>query len=147
MGKCETSRLVFCTFQFVIVIFCLLFTVGCSSQPSPQKTLSIFGVVTYYQTDTPARDIEVKLYTYHLNPLIEYLPPIGHILNTDITDEAGRYRLEVDVDLFNKLEKLNYQKLVVFVAQGISGFKIIDLSSGTKEVNLVNDAPAPASVK
>jgi hypothetical protein len=117
------------------------------NEASTKKTLNITGVVTDYQSNAPAKSIEVKLYTFHQNPVLEYLPPTGHILDTDITNEEGKFQLLVNADLFRKLEQLSYKKLVVFVAPGISGFKVIDLSNGTIGVDLVTGAPAPAGMK
>jgi len=147
MNKCQSKRSTLNWLVFILVICSLFLTFGCSTNPAPQKPLIITGVVTDYQNNAPARNIEVQLYTYHPNPLIEYLPPTGHIIDSVFTTEQGKYQLQVDADLFARLEKLGYDKLVVFVAQGISGFKVINLSDGTVEVNLITGAPAPAGTK
>jgi hypothetical protein len=123
----------------------LLGGIGCGTPPSPESSMTVTGVVTDYEGGVPASNIEVRLYTYHLNPVLEYLPPTGHAIGADISTEEGKYRIEVDADLFQKLKELHYNKLVVFVAPGIGGFKVIDFARGTTAVNLVSGAPAPSS--
>ena len=138
------------TLKLLLVILLGLFLVfifGCSIKSSLNTGLTITGVVTNYLDNTPAKSIEVKLYTYHPDPVLEYLPPTGHILNTAVTNEEGKYQLSIDTDLFQKLENQDYNKVVVFVAQGISGFKVIDLADETISVDLVIGAPAPSTTK
>jgi len=125
----------------------LLFMLECSAESSPKAGMEITGTVTDYQNNAPAKGIEVKLYTYHPNPVLEYLPPTGHIMGTDITNEEGRFKLNVGSDLLARLEKQGYNRVVVFVAPGISGFKVIDLADGAITVDLVTGAPAPAGMK
>ncbi len=135
------------TILAVLLGFSLLFMLGCSAESSPKAAMEITGTVTNYQNNAPAKGIEVKLYTYHANPVLEYLPPTGHIIGTDITNEEGRFKHKVGSELLVKLEKQGYNKVVVFVAPGISGFKVIDLADRAVEVNLVIGAPAPAGMK
>jgi len=121
---------------------------GYSCKSSPKAGMEINGSVIDYQTNAPAKGVEVKLYTYHMNPVLPYLPPTGHILNTDITGEGGKYKLEVSTDLMMKLEEQGYSRVVVYVAPGISGFKVVDLADGTvTTVDLAIGAPAPSAVK
>jgi len=147
MKKFEAKRVTFHRLLTIVLGLTLVFSFGCSTKPSPKTGMDIVGLVTEYQGGVPAKGIEVKLYTYHPNPLIEYLPPTGHVIDSDTTTEEGKYRLQVDTDLFRRLEELGYNKLVVFVAPGISGFKIIDLAEGIVEVDLITGAPAPAGTK
>jgi hypothetical protein len=130
----------------VLLGFSLISASACTGRSSTKAGIEINGTVTDYRNNVPAKDIEVKLYTYHPEPVLEYLPPTGHILNTDITDEDGKYKFEVDSDLLMKLEKQGYSKLVVYVAPGLSGFKVIDLVDGTRiVVDVVTGAPAPSA--
>jgi hypothetical protein len=106
--------------------------------------MTITGVVTHYESGAAVSGIEVKLYTYHPNPVLEYLPPTGHVIESDITTGQGNYQFEVNADLFQELIELDYSKLVVFVAPGGGGWKVIDLAEGTIEADLVTGAPAPS---
>jgi len=120
---------------------------GCKGEvvlPSPGGGMSITGTVTEHKSGAPASGIEVKLYTYHPNPVLGYLPPTGHVIGSDITTEQGEYQIEVNAGLFQRLMELDYNKLVVFVAPGVGGFEVIDLAEGTIEVDLVTGAPAPS---
>ena len=119
-------------------------SIGCGAPPALGNIMTITGIVTDYETGAPASGIEVGLYTYHPHPVLEYLPPTGHIIGSDITTEEGKYQIEVDADLFQSLAELDYNKLVVFVAPGIGGFKVIDLAQRTIAVDLVSGAPAPS---
>jgi len=105
--------------------------------------MSITGTVTEYKSGAPASGTEVELYTHHPNPRLEYLPPTGHVIGSDITNEDGKYWIEVDVDFFKKLAEVGYNKLVVFVTPGIGGWKVVDLVEGIIDVDLVIGAPAP----
>jgi hypothetical protein len=131
-----------------VIIACLVLLllggVGCGTPSALENTMTVTGVVTDYETGVPVSSIEVKLYTYHPNPVLEYLPPTGHVIGSDITTEEGEYRIEVNADLFQRLKELDYNKLVVFVAPGIEGFKVIDLARGVVTVDLVSGAPAPS---
>lgn len=147
MGKYKAKRITLHLLFAILLGLSVVFMFGCSTKSSPETGLNITGVVTNYQNNAPAKGIEVKLYTYHPNPVLEYLPPTGHVIGTDITNEEGKYRLNVDADLFRKLENQGYSKVVVFVAPGISGFRVIDLTDGTIVVDLVTGAPAPSGTK
>jgi len=128
------------------LILLLAWCVGCTGEvtpPSPESTMTITGVVTDYESGATVGGVEVKLYTYHPNPLFEYLPPTGHLIGSDITNEDGKYRIEVDVDLFKRLAELGYNKLVVLVTPGVGGWKVVDLVEGTIDVDLVIGTPAP----
>jgi len=135
-----------------LIIACLalllLGGIGCGAEvvpPSPGSSMTIIGVVTDYKSEVPVSNIEVRLYTYHPHPVFEYLPPTGHVIGSDITTAEGKYRLEVNADLFQSLKKLDYNKLVVFVAPGIDGFKVVDLARVAVAVDLVTGAPVPSS--
>lgn len=128
------------------LILLLAWCVGCTGEvtpPSPESTMTITGVVTDYESGATVGGVEVKLYTYHPNPRLEYLPPTGHLIGSDITNEDGKYRIEVDVDLFKRLAELGYNKLVVLVTPGVGGWKVVDLVEGTIDVDLVIGTPAP----
>jgi hypothetical protein len=122
----------------------LLGSIGCGAPPALGNIMTITGIVTDYESEVPVNSIEVGLYTYHPNPVLEYLPPTGHIIGADITTEEGKYQIEVNADLFQSLAELDYNKLVVFVAPGIGGFKVIDLAQRAIAVDLVSGAPAPS---
>ena len=147
MDKYKFKRSAFNRLVLITTFCLLLFMFGCSANPAPQNLLVITGVVTDYQSKALAKNIEVQLYTYHPNPIIEYLPPTGHVIDSVFTTEEGKYRLQVDANLFVRLQKLGYDKLVVFVGPAGSGFKVINLRDGTVEVNLITGAPAPAGTK
>jgi len=122
-------------------------SIGCGKEMpplSPESPMTVTGIVTEYESGATAGGIEVKLFTYHPNPRLEYLPPTGHVIGSDITTEEGKYRIEVGTDLLQKLVELGYDKLVVFVASGVGGWKVIDLAGGTIEVDLVTGAPVPS---
>lgn len=132
----------------VLLGFSLMLALACSNKSSPKEGMEINGAVTDYRDNAPAKGVEVRLYTYHLNPVIQYLPPTGHILNTAITDEEGKYKLEISPDLLIKLEEQGYSKVVVYVAQGMSGFRVVDVADGTIiVVDLVIGSPAPSAAK
>jgi len=121
-------------------------SIGCGKEvtvPATENTMMITGVVTA-PSGTPENGVEVKLFTYHLNPVLEYLPPTGHVINSTLTTGEGRYQMEVNPDLLQKLLKLGYNKLVVYVAPGTGGFRVVDLAACSVEVNLVTGGPAPA---
>lgn len=147
MEKDRCNRIAVHIVLAILLGLCLMSALACSTKLSAKASIEITGVVTNYQDNTLAKGIEVRLYSYHPNPVLEYLPPTGHILDTEFTNEEGKFKFEVGSDLLVKLEKQGYHEVVVYVAPGISGFQVIDLADRIPIVNLAIGAPAPAGMK
>ena len=126
--------------MLAILALMLVFCSAC--EPSP-GTMSITGTVremaTPYEVAGPAKNVEVKLYTYR-EPELPQLPPIGDVIAESTTDNSGNYEFEV------RLEALpaDCVRLVVFVDDGYMGWKTVAVGEDIIGVDLAKGAiPLP----